>query len=257
MTHPLERLGRGLVAAAAAGRDVVRVPGFAVCLDPGSDGFFLSVAVPDGPDPEDWGAALGAVVRAFADRGRRARIEVFAELRPGLLVAADAAGWARAVTAPVMTLAPAALAPAPAPSGGAYAPLDPDDLPRLEAALRGQHVAYGGAPGDPHALGWLPLLRAGLRSGAARAGAVDEGGMPVAGASLQLGGDVGELAGVWTHPAHRRRGHARVACHALLTAAFADGVPLAWLSAAEGALALYAGLGFERVGTQVNLEAPP
>jgi ribosomal protein S18 acetylase RimI-like enzyme len=89
-----------------------------------------------------------------------------------------------------------------------------------------------------------------------RAGAVDVAGTPVAGAVLQYGGGIAELAGVWTHPDHRRRGHARVACHALLAEAFAAGLPLAWLSAAEGALRLYEGLGFVRVGTQVNLEAP-
>ena len=62
--------------------------------------------------------------------------------------------------------------------------------------------------------------------------------------------------GVWTHPAFRRRGLARQACHALLAGAFSQGIALAWLSAAEGALALYEGLGFVRVGTQVNLEPP-
>jgi ribosomal protein S18 acetylase RimI-like enzyme len=89
-----------------------------------------------------------------------------------------------------------------------------------------------------------------------RAGAVDVDGVPGAGAVLQYGGGLAELAGVWSHPDHRRRGHARVACHALLAAAFADGLELAWLSAAEGALQLYEGLGFVRVGTQVNLEGP-
>jgi ribosomal protein S18 acetylase RimI-like enzyme len=109
---------------------------------------------------------------------------------------------------------------------------------------------------DPAALDWGPQLVRGLRQGTLLAGAVEVDGVPRAGAVVQLGGDAGELAGVWTHPAFRRRGLARQVCHALLTGTFARAVPLAWLSAAEGALDLYEGLGFVRVGTQVNLDPP-
>jgi ribosomal protein S18 acetylase RimI-like enzyme len=120
------------------------------------------------------------------------------------------------MTAPVMTLAAADLPPAP-PVVGAYRPLHPDDLPRLEASLRGAHLAFGGGADDPGALDWLPGMRRGLREGRTLGGAVDVGGGPVAGAVLMTGGDAGELAGVWTHPDHRQRGLARQACHALLT----------------------------------------
>jgi ribosomal protein S18 acetylase RimI-like enzyme len=252
----LARLERSMRDAAARGRTVHTLPGLAACIDETTANHFLSVVIPEGPEPDDWSAALAAAVAHFASGGRRARIEVLAELRPGLLAAADAAGWSRAMTAPVLVLEPRAFAAPPAASGGTYRPLDAADEVRLEAALRGQHVAFGGRADDPGALDWLPSLRTGLRDGRVRAGAVEVAGTPVAGAVLQYGGGVAELAGVWSHPDQRRRGHARVACHALLTDAFGDGLALAWLSAAEGALDLYEGLGFERVGTQVNLEAP-
>ena len=252
----LARLEQGMRDAAAGRRVGQTLPGFLACIDEMSANPFLSVAVPDGPDPDAWGVALAALVAHFAAADRRPRIEAFAELRPGLLAAADAAGWSRAMTAPVLVLEPGALAAAPPTSGGTYRPLDPADATRLEAALRGQHLAYGGAADDAGALDWLESLRAGLRDGRVRAGAVDVAGTPVAGAVLQYGGGAAELAGVWTHPDHRRHGHARVACHALLAEAIAAGLPLAWLSAAEGALQLYERLGFVRVGTQVNLEAP-
>jgi ribosomal protein S18 acetylase RimI-like enzyme len=252
----LTRLEQGMRDAASRGRAGRTLPGFVACIDEASANPFLSVALPDGTDPDDWAAALVALAAHFEAAERRARIEAFAELRPGLLAAADAAGWTRAMTAPVLVLEPAALAAPPPPSGGTYRPFDPEDGARLEAALRGQGIAFGGAPDDAGALDWLPSLRAGLRDGRVRAGAVDVAGAPLAGAVLQYGGGVAELAGVWSHPEHRRRGHARVACHALLAEAIADGLPLAWLSAAEGALQLYEGLGFVRVGTQVNLEAP-
>jgi len=252
---PLARLARSVRAAAAPGRAVVARSGFTLYLALDDPQPHLSLAVPDDEAPPDWGAALAALPDAFAVHGRSARIEAFAELHPGLLAAADAAGWRRSSTAPVMTLEPGALAPAP-PAAGRYRPLDPDEAPRLVAALRGAHLAFGGAADDPAALAWLHALTRGLREGRIDGGAVDVAGTPRAGGVVMRGGDAGELAGVWTHPDHRRRGLARQACHALLDAAFASGLPLAWLSAAEGALALYASLGFARVGTQVNLDPP-
>ncbi len=257
MSAPLRLLAASYRAAAARGRTVVEVPGFVACLSPTSANPFLSVAVPTDEVPDDGEAALVELRETFERHDRTVRIELFAELHPDLLVAADAAGWVRAMTAPVLTLAPSALAAAPPTGEGVYRPLDPDHVARIEVALQGQGVAYGGAPGDPAALDWLPSLVAGLRDGSVLAGAVDVDDRPVAGASLQIGGDVGELAGVWTHPSQRRRGLARRACHALLSDAFGAGLSLAWLSAAPDALALYVGLGFEPVGTQVNLEAPP
>ena len=251
----LRRLADSMRTASAATRDTVAVDGFVLYLSADSAHPFMSLAIPKDADRDDWGAALAALPAAFAAHGRSARIEVFAELYPALLRAADAVGWRRAMTAPVLTLSPVGLAHAP-PVAGAFRWLAPDDTGQIEATLRGSHLAYGGAEDDAAALDWRPQLVRGLRQGTLLAGAVDVDGVPRAGAVVQLGGDAAELAGVWTHPGYRRRGLARTACHALLVGAFARGVPSVWLSAAEGALELYEGLGFVRVGTQVNLEPP-
>ncbi len=254
-TGELRRLADSLRRASAATRDTVVVDGFALYLSPDGAHPFMSLAIPEDAERGDWRSALAALPAAFAARGRSPRIEVFAELHPALLRAADAAGWRRAMTAPVLTLAREALAPVP-PAVGEFRWLAPDESGRLETVLRGAHVAYGGDDADPDALDWGPQLVRGLRQGTLLAGAVDVDGVARAGAVVQLGGGTGELAGVWTHPAFRRRGLARQACHALLAGAFAREVASAWLSAAEGALGLYEGLGFVRVGTQVNLEPP-
>jgi len=251
----LRRLADSLRMAAAATRVAVVVDGFRLYLSPDSAHPFMSLAVPEDVEHADWAAALVALTAAFAAHERSPRIEAFAELHPALLRAADDAGWRRAMTAPVLTLSPRGLAAVP-PASGTFRWLVPEDVSRLEAALRGSHLAYGGGEDDPAALDWAPQLVRGLRQGTLLAGAVEVDGVPRAGAVVQLGGDAGELVGVWSHPAFRRRGLARQACHALLTGAFARGVPSAWLSAAEGALGLYESLGFVKVGTQVNLEPP-
>ena len=249
----LRRLAQSLHEAAAATREAIATDGFTLFLARDTTNPFMSLAVPQEEPPVDWALALAALPAVFVAHRRSARIEAFAELHPALLRAAEAAGWRRAMTAPILTLSPEALAAAP-PAVGAFEWLAPDDTARLEALLRGSHLAYGGSEDDPAALGWGPQLVRGLHQGTLLAGAADVEGVPRAGAVVQLGGSAGELAGVWTHPAFRRRGLARQVCHALLAGTFAREVPLAWLSAAEGALGLYEGLGFVRVGTQVNLE---
>lgn len=251
----LQVLAAGMRAAAARGRTVVPVDGFALYLAPESAAPHLSLAIPAEVAPADWRAALAALPAAFAAHDRQPRIEAFVEPHPGLAEAAASLGWRTAMTAPVMLLTADRLTPAPV-SGAEYRPFDPADDARLTAALRGAHLAFGGAEDDPEALTWRPRLLRGMETGAILGGAVDVDGVPRAGAALQRGGDVAELAGVWTHPSYRRRGLARAACHALLLAGFAAGVTTVWLSAAEGALTLYERLGFARVGTQVNLEAP-
>jgi ribosomal protein S18 acetylase RimI-like enzyme len=253
--NQLRRLAVSLRAAAAATRNVTVVEGFTLLLAAESRNPFMSLAVPDDEPPVDWERALAALPAAFSVTGHRARIETFAELQPALLRAADEAGWLRAMTSPVLTLVPEALTPAPPPAGR-FVRLALGEPTRTEAALRGSHLAFGGAEGDLAALDWRPQLERGLRLGSLLAGVVEVAGVPRAGALLQHGADASELAGVWTHPAFRRRGLARQACYELLATAFGQGLSLAWLSAADGARELYERLGFVRVGTQVNLEPP-
>ena len=251
----LRPLAAGMRAAAAEGRTVVPVDGFVLYLAPESSAPHLSLAIPSETAPTDWRAALAALPAAFAAQGRSARIEAFVELHPGLVEAAASLGWRTAMTAPVMALVRGSLTPMPA-GAAAYRAFDPADDARLTAALRGAHLAFGGSEDDPDATSWRPRLLRGLANGAILAGAGDVDGVPRAGAARPRGGDVAELAGGGTQPAFRRRGRAHAAGHARLAAGFAAGVAQAWLSAAEGALTLYQRLGFERVGTQVNLDAP-
>lgn len=243
--------------ALAAIRSVVQAPGFTLYLTLEGAAPHLSTAVPNADlSADDWAEAVAGLPAAYAAYERTPRIEMIAELHPGLLSAADAAGWRRTLAAPLLTLTQGAFAAAPAPIGaGTYRSLDPEDRAHLEASLRAQDRAFGGDGGSA-ALGWLPSLVRGLREGTFLGGAVDVDGVPVSGATMLFGGDAGELAGVWTDAAHRGHGYASQVCHALLRASFDRGLPLAWLSAAEGALRIYHRLGFVRVGTQVNLDAP-
>lgn len=206
---------------------------------------FLSLALPREPT-DAWDASIPALVAAFAERSVPLRLEVFAELYPTLGPALARAGFNLDDTAPVMVLEDATFSPVTPDAD--YLPL-PAEKGILEPFLYAQSEAYGGL-GDG-ALGWLPQLTAGLKEGHIIGAALQQNGELVAGATILLGGDVGELAGVWTKASWRRQGLARRVCRPLLSAFFRRG-QTCWLSAAPGAEGLYRQLGFSEVGTQLN-----
>ena len=254
----LKQLESSLKLVGAQGRETLRVGPFEVYLSVSTNPT-MSFATSH-TDVSDWSDAVDALKQLFSGRGRLARLEYFHELYPLLVAALEAAGFRQDMTAPVMTLTPDALPPTQSPASSqastqnGYRHLEADETERLRAFLRQQTVAYGGGADDEGALAWLPQLTDGLRSGAVIMAGLEENGGFVSGATVQIGGEVGELAGVWTRPELQQQGRAYALCQRLLTDYFAAGYGLCWLSAAEGAAGLYERLGFRRVGTQLNYE---
>ena len=84
--------------------------------------------------------------------------------------------------------------------------------------------------------------------------AADQSG-PIGGGSHSPRGDVTEITGVGTLPAHRRRGLGAAVTHSLAADASAHGVQLCFLTAGSIDIArVYAGVGFVRIGTSCIAE---
>lgn len=255
----LRRLADGLIAAGSRGRTVARVGPFVALVARTSDAYLMSLAVPV-EAADDWPPAIARLDAHFAAHGRTTRLEYFEELHPTLLPALLDAGMELQMTAPVMVCTPETFRPPPRRMGGAPGPdagdaafalLRPGDAAGLDAFLALQAEAF--AMPLPTVQAWQPSLAAGLQDGMVLAGLVRVGDEPAAGATLLVGGDVAELAGVGTLPAMRRRGLAAWACGELMARYFARGGSLCWLSAEPEAQGLYARLGFTVVGTQRNV----
>ena len=246
--QPLKQLETSLRLVGTQGRETLTVGPFEAFIS-ASQNPLMSFATPH-TEVSEWSGAIDELKHVFSGRGRRARLEYFYELYPSLTPALEQAGFKQDNAAPVMTLTQGELASS-ARTHSAYRRLGADEGERLREFLGQQSVAYGGMGGED-ALAWLPQLIAGLKSGVVIVAGLEQNGLFVSGATIQLGGEVGELAGVWTRPELQKQGLAFTLCRQLLTDYFAAGYELCWLSAAEGAVGLYQKLGFRRVGTQHN-----
>ena len=150
------------------------------------------------------------------------RIEFNEETWPGLGAALERAGLVLESRNPLMACEPEQFRPLAAPSV-VVRYLEPD--PRHPSTLR--------------AVGELDREIAGR-------------------ASIGTVEGVAELYGVVTDPPFRRRGVAATICSALVERQFRDGGILVFLDAENpGAEALYAGLGFRRIGVRLSYAEPP
>ena len=255
----LARLERQIRRGLARGSEVREVGPFRLYLWPRPEPFYRNRALPASTAPGgDWRPAVAAMLAAFAAAGREPRLEFFAERWPGLPAALEMAGLRQELDAPVLA-ATAPPAPGDPPRGTAGVRLLGPGVSRgtRQAFLAGAQAAFGHATTGQPDPGEVEQFGRDLDEGATLAAVRFDGDEPLAGASLIGIGAEAELAGVWTAPGHRRRGHAAAVCAALMRRFFAAGGEVVWLAAGgEGSERLYRGLGFERVGTQLDYGPP-
>jgi len=228
----LQTLETSLRAAGRHGRTTITQDHFESFISP-SPAYHLSFAVPILPNPSQWETEIQQLKQNFAKHDRQIRLEYMAELHPHLAPALASAGLVEEMRAPVMTLAA-------------------EQLPISQLPYPAGYRRFESHDENESALAWLPSMISGLEKGTVMAAGIQCNDKFLAGASIQIGDSIGELAGVWTDPTMRKQGLAYGVCHALLQNYMAAGYKRCWLSAAEGALRLYEKLGFERAGTQLN-----
>ncbi|HEY4871650.1 MAG TPA: GNAT family N-acetyltransferase [Candidatus Dormibacteraeota bacterium] len=191
---------------------------------PGRTGELLgfNYALPVDPLDERLPAAIDAVWARYRALHEPLRIEFNEETWPALGAALERAGLVLESRNPLMACEPEEFRHFAAPSVVVRF-LESD--PRHPSTLR--------AVGELH----------GQVAGRASIGTVD---------------GVAELYGVLTDPPFRRRGVAATICSALIERQFHEGGTLVFLDAENpGAEALYAGLGFRRIGVRLSYAEPP
>lgn len=242
---------------AALTREVVRFGPFEGLIDRADALIWLNYAVPVASldDLEAARAALGDLARHFEQRERRPRFEFHAGPWPTLPALLEQANFQLQARHPLLVCTAADLRLHVAPTVttervGADAP-DAD----LAAFIRIQASGFGDSVGQlgPERLGYL---REEIASGNAIYGLARIAGEPAGVAMLGCVDEVGEIVGVATYEAYRRRGVAAMLCSQLASDFFASGGAIAWLSAGdEIAQATYVKIGFQLIDERLNYMA--
>ncbi|MFL5847302.1 MAG: GNAT family N-acetyltransferase [Solirubrobacteraceae bacterium] len=253
-TELLERLQAGTRVLAPATRETVRVAPFTAFVDTRRKLKYFSFAVPDTGAGAEAAASLEALAAAFAERGRKGRIELIEELTPALPAAIEAAGWSLSERVPIMVCTPDSLVTPPVPEGIEVI-VPGTDSP--EDIIVGWHRTLGIAFQDKNEVEQAEIDVWRERAPTSYYAAALSGGEVVgtaAGSAIAAGNS--EMGAVATLPEHRRRGIAGALTARATAAAFDAGAELVWLTSAPEAERIYAQAGFASVGWAANYDAP-
>lgn len=244
----LHRIERASYHAIAKNRTRIPVGPFEILYNPATQMRWLNGAyLADGAKTvtrDD----IDNLVQAFRERDRLPHLELFRELRPELVQMLIDYGFRHEVEMPLMVATRETFRPQPSPR------VQTEMLtPEADLAVWLQVGAEAFEHDEPITPDRIEDSRKSLRSGTlyTAVGRID--GQPAAIASIVHFEGVGELAGVGTTKPFRRQGAASAVSTYVLEEFFKNG-EIAWLSAGDDSARLvYEKLGFELIGSQVNL----
>jgi GNAT superfamily N-acetyltransferase len=241
------RLEAYMHRAAALTHEVVELPPFVLYLNPTNDFRFYNYAKPLAPVGDDISEPLAALVATFERRARLPRFEFVAEYAPDLPAALERADFVCEDRNVLLVCTPETFRPAPLVEGLEVITLGPDSSDAdLIAASTVQQIGFGDTfeIAQPDAEALATKRQRLVRSGTFLA---QFDGQPacVAEFTTPLDG-LTELVGIATLPEYRNRGAATALTAAATQAAFARGVDIAFMAAADER----AGRVYQRVGYQ-------
>ena len=230
--------------AAVLTHDVVELPPFTLYFNPHDALRFFNYAVPTEPVSQPAAETLAALRAAFAERGRTPRFEFIEEFAPELGSALSAASFALEDRTVLLTCTRDSFRPAPPIPGLEIITLTSDSPAEdLLAHKDVQRWGFDDTSGEPPTPADVERFRPKLTQAGAFLARLD--GAPVAAGDFTAPLDgFTELVGIATLEAYRRRGIAAALTAQAARTAFARGVEVAFLTAADKR----AGRVYERVG---------
>jgi GNAT superfamily N-acetyltransferase len=242
----IDRLQSYLRESARQRYDALPAPPFTVFVNPSTDFSYFNYAIPDQPVGGDLRQPLDALRAVFAERRRQPRFEFIEEFAPELAPALRAAGFEEESRTLFMICTPETYRPAPETPGLTITVLD-DAAPFVDVYdfLSVQRESFDEDSMDPVTEQEVHEYMRSPHTTPSLLARVDGHPAGVGSFTAPLDGLV-EVAGIGTRPAFRRRGVATAVTARTVEMAFAQGVEIACLSAADER----AGRVYERVGFQ-------
>ena len=248
----IPRLQAYLRTSAGQRYDTAAVPPFTLYFHPSTDFSYFNYAIPDAPVTEDVSDALARLRATFEARGRLPRFEFIEEFSPELPALLRQAGFVEEARQQLMTCTPSTYQPVPPVAGLTVVEIGPESpLTDVMDYLTAQRLGFdpdSTATTDPAEAEETRTRRNGRLALLARMN-----GEPVAAAGATAPFDgITELVGIATRVPFRRRGIATCLTDLSLRWAFAHGVEIACLTAADrDAGRVYERAGFQPVGTML------
>lgn len=253
----IDRIQAYLRQSARQQYTAISTPPFTVFLHPTSDFLYFNYAIPDTPAAGDLRAPLARLRAAFREHGRRPRFEFIEEFAPALGPILRDSGFIENQRLQLMVCTPASYRAAPAVPGLRIAPLTSASTPTdVRDFINTQRQSFDpdGAPlatdtdvaefalGGGNIVNYLARL---------------DGRAVAVGSYMTPFNGMTEVAGIGTLSAFRRRGIAAAVTAQATRDAFARGVEIACLSAAdERAGRVYERVGFAPVATMLAFSDP-
>jgi ribosomal protein S18 acetylase RimI-like enzyme len=254
MADPARRISAYQLALALKSPLTRRVGPFYARFDPGNPNPFGNYAIPE-PGAVPSAADVAALVRAYAERERKPRLEYIAASAPAVEPALLSAGFVTEDRPALMACPQGAERPFLAPQGMILVwPSSDNDLLAVMAV---QREAFGDA--TPTAPGDLAIMRAAIERGSIVVLAREESTGEAAGAGVctLIESGVTEIAGIGVRPSFRRRGIASAVTARLTADAFNQGATLAWLTPGdEDAQRIYSRAGFQPIEEMLMISLP-
>lgn len=240
----LDRLQTYLRESARQRYQAFPVPPFTVFVHPSSDFSYVNYAIPDQPTSGDLGGPLTALRATFLKHKRLPRFEFIQEFAPELAPALLEHGFEEESRTLFMTCSRENYRNAPAVPGLAITPLSAaSSLADVRDFIMVQRHSFGSEEPPPVTETDVAEFLGTLATSPSFLARIDGQAAGVGSLTTPIDG-LTEIVGVGTHPAFRRRGIAAAITAAALGSAFAQGVEIACLSAAD----VNAGRVYERVG---------
>jgi GNAT superfamily N-acetyltransferase len=251
----VDRLQTYLRKMARRQYQAVEVPPFTVFVHRSNDLIFFNYAIPECAAGPEALPALARVRAAFAEHRRQPRFEYIEEFAPDLAPALQAAGFREDARLQLMVCTPQTFRPAPDVPGLSVTEIQlgattTDARDYLWASRQGFDPTNISVPTEEEAEAYLRDARG------AFLGRLDGAPAGVSAFMPPIDG-VTEIAGIATREPFRRRGIASLLTAHAVCAAFAEGVEVACLSAAdERAGRVYERVGFQPCATMLFYIAP-
>ncbi|MFN8493034.1 MAG: GNAT family N-acetyltransferase [Caldilineaceae bacterium] len=253
----IDRLQAYLRHSADQQYEAVAVPPFTLFFRPSDPLRFFNYAIPDAPITADVQAALTTLKNIFTARNRQPRFEFIQEYTPALAPALVSAGFVEEGRYPMMVCTPETFQVAPVVPDFTIVQLTPASaLDEVRTFLTTQRLGF--EPTNTELVIDQAVQEAHKRMGRNRCFLGYYAGQPATvGVFTVPHAGVTEITSIATIEKFRRRGLASALTAHVTGAAFAQGVEIACLSAAdEDAGRMYQQVGFRTVATMLAYSVP-